>query len=145
MYILTEIEKLSVEIWLNWHWTASIIINFNSNNNFWTCLIVVRSVESKADFFADRLRDAVSCMGTKDRQLIRVVVTRCEIDMQEIKRAYQARYQKSLEQDISVWIIFISHFINILCQLISSSIITCCDFILTHLVTIDGTWEYLHM
>lgn len=63
----------------------------------------MHAVEDKPGFFAERLRDAIACIGTKDRQLIRIVVSRCEIDMQEIKRAYQLRYQKSLEQAISVW------------------------------------------
>lgn len=64
--------------------------------------ISVKSVEDKAGFFAERLYDAIAGIGTRDRQLIRVVVSRCEIDMQSIKQAYQKRFGKSLEQDISV-------------------------------------------
>ena len=80
-----------------------------------TCIIyyyyyyfLVECVTDKAGYFAGRLRDSVACAGTKDRQLIRVVVSRCEIDMQDIKRAYQQRYSKSLEQDISVRLLFYS-------------------------------------
>ncbi|XKL63636.1 hypothetical protein PGB90_006000 [Kerria lacca] len=64
-------------------------------------LAIVRSVEDKSAFFADRIRVAVACVGTKDRQLIRIIVTRSEIDMQNIKKSYQQRYGKSIEQDIS--------------------------------------------
>lgn len=44
--------------------------------------------------------------GTNDRALIRIVATRCEIDMVDIKNAYMSMYGKSLEADIAVSIIF---------------------------------------
>jgi hypothetical protein len=44
--------------------------------------------------------------GTNDRALIRIVSTRCEIDMVEIKNAYLSMYGKSLEADIAVRILF---------------------------------------
>lgn len=69
-------------------------------------------MEDKAGFFAERIRDAIAGAGTKDRQLIRVVVSRCEIDMQDIKRAYQQRYGKSVEQAISVRIFFFVYFLE---------------------------------
>jgi len=43
--------------------------------------------------------------GTNDRSLIRIVSTRCEIDMVDIKNAYMSMYGKSLESDIAVRII----------------------------------------
>lgn len=40
--------------------------------------------------------------GTNDRALVRIVSTRCEIDMVDIKNAYMSMYGKSLEADIAV-------------------------------------------
>lgn len=65
-------------------------------------LAIVRSIKDKATFFAKRLRESMKGMGTNDRQLIRLVVTRSEVDMGDIKRAYSAKYGNSLEDDISV-------------------------------------------
>lgn len=47
--------------------------------------------------------------GTNDKALIRIVATRCEIDLVEIKNAYMSMYGKSLEADIAVRIMFISY------------------------------------
>lgn len=40
--------------------------------------------------------------GTKDRTLIRVMVSRSEVDMLDIRQAYVRTYGKSLYNDISV-------------------------------------------
>ena len=62
----------------------------------------MKSVRSKAAFFAERLHDSMAGMGTKDKALIRIMVTRCEVDMVDIKNAFQAKYGKTLESFISV-------------------------------------------
>jgi len=39
-------------------------------------------------------------MGTDDKTLIRLVVSRCEIDMEEIKQEFLKKYNKSLARMI---------------------------------------------
>ena len=39
-------------------------------------------------------------LGTNDRQLVRLVVTRCEIDMTEIKEAFERLFGESLKSMI---------------------------------------------
>ncbi|PNF31987.1 Annexin B9 [Cryptotermes secundus] len=64
-------------------------------------LAIVKSVRNKAAFFAERLYESMAGMGTKDRALIRIMVTRCEVDMVDIKNAFQSKYGKTLESFIS--------------------------------------------
>ncbi|KAJ8933354.1 hypothetical protein NQ314_014069, partial [Rhamnusium bicolor] len=63
-------------------------------------LAVVRSIKDQPTFFAKQLNKSISGMGTNDQQLIRLVVTRCEIDMGDIKRAYETKYGESLREAI---------------------------------------------
>lgn len=65
-------------------------------------LAVVRSIQNRPQFFARQLHHSMKGMGTNDRQLIRLVVTRSEVDMGEIKNAYQAKYGEALGDAISV-------------------------------------------
>nr|CAH7766068.1 unnamed protein product [Callosobruchus chinensis] len=63
-------------------------------------LAVIRSIKNQPQFFARMLNKSMKGLGTNDRQLIRLVVTRCEIDMVEIKREYQAMHGESLADAI---------------------------------------------
>ncbi|XP_018561969.1 annexin B11 isoform X5 [Anoplophora glabripennis] len=63
-------------------------------------LAVIRSIKNQAAFFAKQLNKSMKGLGTNDRQLIRLVVTRCEVDMVEVKREYQAKFGESLADAI---------------------------------------------
>ncbi|XP_070506542.1 annexin B11-like isoform X2 [Chironomus tepperi] len=61
---------------------------------------IFRCVTNKAEFFAHQLHKSMKGLGTNDRQLIRLVVTRCEIDMVEIKEAFERLFGESLKSMI---------------------------------------------
>ncbi|KMQ95593.1 annexin-b11-like isoform x1 protein [Lasius niger] len=64
-------------------------------------LAIVKCVKNRASFFAEQLYKSMKGLGTDDSRLIRLVVTRCEIDMGEIKNMFLQEYGESLEDFIS--------------------------------------------
>lgn len=64
--------------------------------------VAVECVESAPAWFATRLRGAMQGLGTDDRTLIRVVVSRSELDLAAVKREYERLYDKTLESEIRV-------------------------------------------
>jgi len=63
-------------------------------------LAIVKVVRHPADYFAEQLYKSMKGAGTNDNQLVRIVVTRSEVDMVEIKAAFQAKYKKTLSSFI---------------------------------------------
>ena len=53
-----------------------------------------------AEYFATRINYAIKGAGTKDALLIRILVTRDELDMPQIKAAYKRLYNKDMVQAI---------------------------------------------
>ncbi|WCJ33677.1 annexin 5 [Euphorbia peplus] len=63
-------------------------------------LTILQCADNPAKYFATVLRKSMKGIGTKDTTLIRVVVTRAEVDMQRIKQEYRKLYKKSLTEAI---------------------------------------------
>lgn len=61
---------------------------------------VFRCLNNKAEFFAHQLYQSMDGLGTNDEKLIRLIVTRCEIDMVEVKAAFNRLFGKSLKDFI---------------------------------------------
>ncbi|XP_050001176.1 annexin A13 [Alexandromys fortis] len=59
-------------------------------------LTIVRCAKDLEGYFADLLYKAMKGMGTDEKTLIRIIVTRAEVDLQGIKAKFQEKYQKSL-------------------------------------------------
>ncbi|XP_051897396.1 annexin A7-like isoform X2 [Pristis pectinata] len=57
---------------------------------------IVQCVVNRPAFFAEKLYKSMKGLGTSDSTLIRVIVTRSEVDLVQIKQAFWEKYQKSL-------------------------------------------------
>lgn len=63
-------------------------------------LAILRYGINRSEFFARAFHKSMIGLGTDDKSLIRLCVTRCEIDMGEIKETYEKKYGKSLKSVI---------------------------------------------
>ncbi|XP_070696816.1 annexin A11a isoform X2 [Pempheris klunzingeri] len=64
-------------------------------------LAVVKCIKNTTAYFAERLYKAMKGAGTKDVTLIRIMVSRSEVDMLDIRQEYVKNYGKSLYTHIS--------------------------------------------
>nr|XP_002738031.2 PREDICTED: annexin A11-like isoform X1 [Saccoglossus kowalevskii] len=64
-------------------------------------LTIVKVVRNKALYFAEQLYKSMKGLGTDDPTLIRVMVSRCEKDMVQIKNEFKRTYQQGLGKYIS--------------------------------------------
>uniref|UniRef100_A0A287BI04 Annexin n=1 Tax=Sus scrofa TaxID=9823 RepID=A0A287BI04_PIG len=56
----------------------------------------VQCIQNKPLYFADRLYDSMKGKGTRDKVLIRIMVSRSEVDMLKIRSEFKRKYGKSL-------------------------------------------------
>ena len=61
---------------------------------------ILFSLISPSEYFATRIKKAIEGFGTDNKTLIRILVTRCEVDMNIIKKYYQQLYQKDMIEDV---------------------------------------------
>jgi len=64
-------------------------------------LAIVKCVRSRHAYFAERLYKSMKGAGTDDRTLIRVMVSRSEVDLADIKEHFEAAYEQTLFDFIS--------------------------------------------
>ena len=69
--------------------------------------ISVRCVKHKFNHFARQLQKTMKGLGTDDDTLVRVVVSRCEIDMVQIKQEFEKLTGQTLQQYISVSLVIV--------------------------------------
>lgn len=63
-------------------------------------------MQNRPAYFAERLHAAMKGLGTDDDALIRILVSRCEIDLANIKYEYERLYGKTLLSSVKVYTFF---------------------------------------
>ena len=61
---------------------------------------IIYALVSLSEYFSTRVKDAIKGFGTDDSLLIRILITRDEIDMPQIKQYYKQLYGKDMVEDI---------------------------------------------
>ena len=62
----------------------------------------MRCIRYKPNYFARKLQKAMKGLGTDDQAVVRIVVSRCESDMVQIKTSFQEQFKTSLADWIKV-------------------------------------------
>ena len=65
-------------------------------------IFAVKYVKNKHAFFAECLYKSMKGLGTDDNRLIRIIVGRCEKDLENIKAEFVKLYHKTLESFVEV-------------------------------------------
>lgn len=66
------------------------------------CFLIVECVQSPPAFFATCLYNAMKGAGTDDSTLIRIIVSRSEIDLNDIKKEFERIYDRTLLSAVKV-------------------------------------------
>jgi len=61
---------------------------------------ILYSLVSPSEYFAKRIKKAIDNFGSDNKTLIRILATRCEVDLDIIKKYYKQLFQKDMIEDI---------------------------------------------
>ena len=106
LYILTQKsrEELAMISKIYYKWYSKTLFqeieNLFSGDARRVLKAIVYALLSPSEYFAYRIHKAVKGLGTNDTILIRVLVSRDEIDINRIKRYYKQLYQKELYEAV---------------------------------------------
>lgn len=64
-----------------------------------------RGIVSLPSFFAKEIQEAFKGFSLKESKLTRIIVSRSEIDLQDIKEEFEHHYESSLEKAVEVSVI----------------------------------------
>lgn len=107
IYTLTQKSReelaLIAKIYYDWYSKTlfEVIESLFSSDAKKAMKAIIYSLLSPSEYFAYRINKAVKGFGTNDSVLIRIIVSRDEIDLYRIKRYYQQLYQKTLYEEIT--------------------------------------------
>lgn len=59
-------------------------------------ITVVKVIQDKPGYFAQKMQKAMKGLGTDDQAMVRIVVSRCECDMVQIKKAFEQQFKGRL-------------------------------------------------
>lgn len=88
----SKISKKDIEVVIQSEFSGNVLRGMKS---------IVRCVRDKFGFFARQLEKTMAGIGTDDNTLIRIVVSRCEIDLKNIKEAFEKSTHKALDQYVT--------------------------------------------
>jgi len=76
------------------------ISNEFSGDNKKLFMTLFKVLINPPSYFAERIHEAINGLGTNDKKLIRNIVSRCEIDLPQIKQCYRRMYGRELVSDV---------------------------------------------
>lgn len=82
------------------HSLKKAVKNETSGHFAHALLTIIQCAVNPGIYFAKVLRKAMKGLGTDDSTLIRVIVTRTEVDMQYIKAEYLKKHKKTLNDEV---------------------------------------------
>lgn len=60
------------------------------------CSTIVKCVQNRPAYFADLIHETMKGLGTNEKKLMRLLISRSNVDLKEIKAEYKKKYNKTL-------------------------------------------------
>lgn len=97
-----ELQLVSKEYHKNYNKNIVQVIKSEFSGNDQKILLnILYGLYNASEYFARKIFDSVDGLGTADDQLIRCIVSRCEVDMKMIKKYFKQIYNKDMIERVN--------------------------------------------